>query len=217
MKKSLGYFTLIMLFFGIISTLNAQNFTDLDKSPMDAVILRNEDNSPLARLIYSRPFKRNRTIFGELVPYGEVWRTGANETTEIRFYEHCLINGKPVRKGTYGLFSIPNEEEWILILNEEHQGWGAYNYNADADVFRFNLPAQQTATVVEQFSISTRPADNGGYILMGWDDTFLRFKIEPDSSLFPTDNATSANDEENVEEVEEEKKKKKRKKFLWIF
>jgi hypothetical protein len=52
---------------------------------------------------------------------------------------------------------------------------------------------------------------------MGWDDTFLRFKIEPDSSLFPTDNATSANDEENVEEVEEEKKKKKRTKFLWIF
>lgn len=213
MKNTLRLFTIFTLLIGSIFTSHSQNFQDLDKSPMDAVMARNEDNSPLVRMIYSRPFKRGRTIFGDLVPYGEVWRTGANETTEIRLYEHCFINGKPIKKGTYALFSIPDKKEWTIILNEKHQDWGAYNYDESKDVLRFSLPAQETATPVEQFSISTRPAENGAYILMGWDNTFLRFKIEADESLFPDEDETS----DKAEKVEETKKPKKRKRFLGIF
>lgn len=216
MKNNLFYLIFFTLLIGSILQVHAQSFSDLDKSPMDAVMVRNEDNSPLVRIIYSRPYKRNRAIFGELVPYGEVWRTGANETTEIRLYEHCLLNGKPIKKGTYALFSIPNKNEWTLIINENHQGWGAYEYDDNADVLRFSLPAQKTATEVEQFSISTRPAEDGAYILMGWDDTFLRFEIKPDASLFPSEEVAS-NEEQITEEEEKEKKPKKCKWFFGLF
>lgn len=197
-------------------SVNAQNFSDLDKSPMDAVMARNEDNSSLVRIIYSRPYKRNRNIFGELVPYGEVWRTGANETTEIRFYEHCLVNGYPIRKGTYGLFSIPGEKEWTLIINANYKGWGAYAYSKEDDILRFQVPALQTATTVEQFSVSTRPSENGASILLGWDTTYLRFEITPKPDLFPEE-AEKAEHEAAEEVMEQNKPKKKRKKFLWIF
>lgn len=211
MKNKLFYLCFFALFIGSILQAQSQSFSDLDKSPMDAVMARNSDNSPLVRIIYSRPYKRNRAIFGKLVPYGEVWRTGANETTEIRLYEHCLINGKPIKKGTYALFSIPNKNEWTLIINENHQGWGAYEYDDDADVLRFSLPAQKTATEVEQFSISTRPAEDGAYILMGWDDTFLRLEIKPDANLFPDE------EEAVIEEKAVEEEKKEPKKCKWFF
>ena len=78
--------SLVMIFSLFCFDTQAQDFSDLDKSPMDVSIIRNEDNSPMARVIYSRPKMRGREIFGELVPYGDVWRTGANEATEIRLY-----------------------------------------------------------------------------------------------------------------------------------
>lgn len=212
MNKHIFYLFFWVLFAGIAITSNAQNFTDLDKSPMDAVMARNHDNSPLIRIIYSRPFKRNREIFGKLVPFGEIWRTGANESTEIRFYENCLINGKSVSKGTYALFSIPNEDEWTLIINKNNKSWGTYNYNENEDVLRFTVPAQKTATEVEQFSISTRPAKNGVYVLMGWDDTFLRFEIKLDPDF-----ESPIKDVIDEEILEAEKKPKKRKRFLGIF
>ena len=207
----------LMLFTFIICSslsVNAQSFSDLDKSPMDAVMVRNEDNSPLVRIIYSRPFKRWREIFGNLVPFEKVWRTGANETTEIRFYEHCYVNGQPIKKGTYALFSIPNEDEWTIIINQNYQDWGAYNYKESADVLRFNLKVQETATSVEQFSISTRPAKNGAYLFMGWENTFLRFTVKPDPSLFPEEIEV---EDDLPAKTQTSKKTKKTKRFLGIF
>lgn len=210
------FFTLLsFLLLGIFIT-QAQNFSDLDKSPMDAVMARGADNSSLVRIIYSRPFKRNRQIFGKLVPYGEVWRTGANETTEIRFYEHSKINGKPIKKGTYALFSIPGKEEWTIIINSNYKGWGAYDYDQEEDVLRFNLPALQTATEVEQFSISTRPAEKGTTVLFGWDDTYLQFEVVAAPELFPDEVVEESNEKGETPESPDNKKKK-RKKFLWIF
>lgn len=213
MHKLSWFIVTIFISLNFSLSAHAQSFSDLDKSPMDAVMARNDDNSPLLRIIYSRPYKREREIFGGLVPYGKVWRTGANETTEIRFYEHCLVEGKPIKKGTYALFSIPDEDEWTIIINKNHQDWGAYNYQEDANVLTFKLKAQETATTVEQFSISTRPAENGAYLFMGWDDTFLRFTVEPKPSLFPEDEI----EKETDETTEVGKKPKKRKRFLGIF
>jgi len=92
---------------------------------MDAVITRNQDNSPLARIIYSRPKKKNRVIFGDLVPYGKVWRTGANEATEITFYEDVLFNSEKVKAGTYTLYTIPRKENWVVIINKVINTWGS--------------------------------------------------------------------------------------------
>lgn len=210
------YLSLIVLAMMVISFSQAQDFSDIDKSPMDAVMARNKDNSSLVRIIYSRPFKRNRAIFGKLVPYGEVWRTGANETTEIRFYEHSLVNGKAIKKGTYALFSIPKEDEWIIIINANYKGWGAYSYNTNEDVIRFSIPTKQTATEIEQFSVSARPLNKGTNVLMGWDDTYVEFEVVPDASLFEEEeNEITENSTET--EKKDDTKRKKRKKFLWIF
>ncbi len=175
-KKSMK---LIYLFLGIIlisTSVDAQEFKDLDKSPMDAVITRNEDNSPLARIIYSRPKKKNREIFGKLVPYGEVWRTGANEATEITFYEDVLFNGEKIDAGTYTLFTIPNKKQWEIIINEKINTWGT-NYDEDLDVIRTKVETRNTAATVEDFSITFKPRTNGSDLLMGWDDVFIQIPI----------------------------------------
>lgn len=174
MKKCIFIF-FIFLSFGF--SANAQNFSDLDKSPMDAVITRNNDNSPLVRIIYSRPQKRGREIFGELVPYGKIWRTGANEATEITFYDDVYFGGKHVLAGTYSLYTIPQKDEWTIIINKATNVWGAYNYDESKDVVRIKAKPNRTAAVVEKFSITFRPDTEGAHLLMGWDDTYLEIPI----------------------------------------
>ena len=167
----------LILFLGGFTT-SAQEFQALDKSPMDVVITRNQDNSPLARVIYSRPKKNDRVIFGNLVPYNEVWRTGANEATEITFYEDVLFNEIEIEAGTYTLYTIPTVERWTIIINEKVNVWGAYNYDETLDVARTDVPAKNTAAVVENFSITFKASDSGSNLLMGWDDTFVEIPIQ---------------------------------------
>ncbi len=158
-------------------SVNAQDFSDMDKSPMDAVITRNQDNSPLARIVYSRPKKKNRVIFGKLVPFNKIWRTGANEATEITFYETAYINGTKVNPGTYTLYTIPQKDEWTIIINEKINVWGAYSYEKSLDVLRTTVPVKSTAATVEDFSITFKPTEDGSDLLMGWDDTFVEIPI----------------------------------------
>jgi hypothetical protein len=169
----IGFIALLMSF-----TTNAQDFSDMDKSPMDAVITRNQDNSPLARIVYSRPKKKDRVIFGNLVPYGKIWRTGANEATEITFYEKVNFNGTPVDPGTYTLYTIPEQNEWTIIINEKVNIWGAYSYEESLDVLRTTVPVKNTAATVEDFSITFKPTPDGSDLLMGWDDTFVEIPIQ---------------------------------------
>lgn len=168
---------LLIITLGISTSTAAQDFSDLDKSPMDAVIARNDDNSSLVRIIYSSPQKRERKIFGSLVPFGELWRTGANEATEITFFEDVNFNGKHVLAGTYSLFTIPGKEQWIIIINKVINTWGTFDYEKSKDVVRIKTPTNQTAATVEKFSITFRPTNNGTNLLMGWDDTYIEVPI----------------------------------------
>jgi hypothetical protein len=160
------------------ASLSAQNFKNLDKSPMDAVITRNPDNSPLARIIYSRPKKNDRVIFGNLVSYGKIWRTGANEATEITFYEDVLFNNEKVKAGTYTLYTIPNKGNWIIIINKLINTWGAYSYNDSLDILRTTVEARNTTATLEDFSVTFKPTKYGSNLLMGWDDTFVEIPIQ---------------------------------------
>ncbi len=85
---------------------------------------------------YSRPNKREREIFGGLVPYGKVWRTGANASTKITFSDAVKIGGKDVAAGEYAFYTLPTENEWTIILSKDTKGWGAYDYKADTDALR---------------------------------------------------------------------------------
>jgi hypothetical protein len=80
------------------------------------------------KVTYGQPSKKGRVIFGDLVPYGEVWRTGANEATEITFSSDVVISGKTIKAGTYTLFTIPQKNTWTIILNSELKQWGSYGY-----------------------------------------------------------------------------------------
>lgn len=161
-----------------LNTLEAQDFPKADVSAMDAVIVRTENGQSFMRVIYSRPQKKGRDIFGELVPYGKVWRTGANEATEITFYKDVMFGNQNVEAGTYSFFSIPGQDEWTLILNKDINQWGAYNYDEKKDVARVKVKAKKTAANVETFSITSRKVEEGYHLLLGWDDTFIEVPIK---------------------------------------
>lgn len=162
---------LIVLMIG--QTSYSQDFEDLDKSPMDAIIVRDDSNAPLLRVIYSRPKKRGRAIFGELVPYNKVWRTGANESTEITFYQPMFLGDQHIDKGTYTFYTIPDKDSWTIIINKAVNTWGAYNYDKELDVVRHKVKVKKTPTTIDTFSMAFKQVENGVDLVMGWDQVFV--------------------------------------------
>jgi hypothetical protein len=132
------------------------------KSPHETV-----SNEKLS-VSYGRPFKKGREIFGKLEKYGQVWRTGADEATEITFKSDLTFAGKPVKAGTYTLFTIPNETEWTVILNSKLGEWGAYGYEKikGQNVLEGKVPVKKLTQTVEQFTIALK--DNA--MVMSWDN-----------------------------------------------
>ncbi len=171
MKKSI--FTFVISFLMLSFYANGQKFPNLDKSPADIAYHR-EDNRPVIKVIYSRPAKKDRTVFGELVPYGKIWRTGANEATEIKFFEEVTFGGKKIKAGTYSLFSIPEKDEWTIVINSDTDIWGAYGYNEKNDVARFTVKTAKTAEAVENFAITFE----ANKMILAWENTKVEIAIE---------------------------------------
>lgn len=170
----------------VFSAVQAQVFPKVDKSPMDMAYYpdnfahdRSEGDKALVRVTYSRPAKNGREVFGKLIPYGKVWRVGANEATEIKFYTDATIQGKAIKAGTYSLFAIPGEKEWTIILNSDLDYWGAYSYREQNDVLRVAAPVTKSKEVIENFSIVfAKNGQNGAVMKLGWDDTVVEVPIE---------------------------------------
>jgi len=157
---SLG-FAFIML---MTLQVNAQKFSGLDKSPMDLASFPNK-GAKVVKVYYSRPQLKGRSLT-ELTPNGKIWRTGANEATEITFFKDVTVGDKPVKAGTYVLSTIPGEKEWTIILNSDTNTWGTYSYNESKDVARVNVPISSDKESLEAFSIAF---DDDGTMYMGWD------------------------------------------------
>jgi hypothetical protein len=117
---------------------------------------------------YGRPYKKGRDIFGALIPYGKVYRCGADSATTITFDKDVLFAGKPVKAGTYTLFVIPNEQTWTIILNSQLGQWGAFDYDKykDKDVLQADLPVKKPDQVVEQLTINLPPSG----MIISWDN-----------------------------------------------
>ncbi|SMD33117.1 Protein of unknown function [Reichenbachiella faecimaris] len=124
---------------------------------------------------YSSPSKKGRVIFGGLEPMGKVWRTGANEATTIELSKDAKIGSLDMKAGKYALFTIPNETEWIIIINSEPKQWGAFKYDKSKDVGRFNVPVINLDEVVERFAIEVNEA---GTVSIAWDQTKVEFMIK---------------------------------------
>ncbi|GAA4290328.1 DUF2911 domain-containing protein [Aestuariibaculum suncheonense] len=173
MKKSTLLTTLAFAFVMLCSVnSNAQKFAKLDKSPLDVAYYRTDRNAPpMAKVIYSRPQLNGRAL-ATLAPNGKVWRTGANEASEIKFYKDSKFGGKDVKAGTYALYTIPGEKEWTVILSSDTDVWGAYNYNESKDVLRVTAPVTQ-GEAVEAFSI----AFDNDKMFLAWDTTRVAVPI----------------------------------------
>src|SRR5450755_2541365 len=117
---------------------------------------------------YGRPYKKGRDIFGALVPYGKVYRCGADSATTVTFEKNAMFAGKQVKAGTYTLFVIPNEQSWTIILNSQLGQWGAYDYEKykDKDVLHADVTVKKLDNIVEQLTISLPPSA----VTIEWDD-----------------------------------------------
>jgi Protein of unknown function (DUF2911) len=151
----------------------------LDKSPMDMSywpdqypILKFQgkiNTPPLARIIYGRPQKDSRVIFGELIRYNELWRLGANEASELEFYQPVKMGGKPIPKGKYTIYCIPTANDWTFILNKDTDSWGAFRYDKKKDVMRVRVQPKKTTTPTEVFSIYFDKTATGANLVVSWD------------------------------------------------
>ncbi len=176
MKYTIFLILAAFVFVGGLGSANAQDamtkqevkFPGIQKSPTDLSYLREGRQGPVtARVIYSRPSKNDRAIFGELVPYGKVWRTGADEASEITFYKDVMLGDKEVKAGTYALFTIPNADSWVVILNSGLHQWGSFTYDEKMDVVRTSAKIESMKDPIENFSI----VFDQGNMIMAWDKT----------------------------------------------
>ncbi|WP_316778533.1 DUF2911 domain-containing protein [Pedobacter antarcticus] len=133
--------------------------------------------TPLIKIVYSRPSAKGRKVFGSLQPFGKVWRIGANESTEIRFFKNVVLGGKKIAAGTYTLFAIPEKEKWEMILNQQTDTWGPYGYDQTKDVIRFTVQAKQLTEYVETLGIVFTPQPSGANLIIGWENTYVEVPI----------------------------------------
>jgi hypothetical protein len=132
-------------------------------------------------ITYSRPSARGRKIFGGLVPFGEVWRTGANTATKVTFSTDVKLGGQPVPAGSYALFTIPSASEWTVILSKVTGAWGSYSYDAKDDLLRVKAKPAALGDMVETFTIDVGDLrDDSASLILTWEKTRVSVKIEND-------------------------------------
>jgi len=137
-------------------------------------------------VVYSRPGVKNRTVFGGIVPYGQVWRTGANQATTISFSTPVKLEGVEIPAGKYALFTIPGEKEWTVIISKNAAQWGSFQYNEKDDVARFKVKPVTLAESIETFTIEfNRIRDESAVLNLVWDKTVvpIHLSVEVTSQL----------------------------------
>jgi hypothetical protein len=164
------------LFFMLILAAAVSSTTSLAQnkptSPKDTV--QNVINGVKTEIVYCRPSARGRKMVGGKDPFGQVWRTGANEATTISFSKNVLIEGKALPAGKYALFTIPNENEWVIIFNKVYDQWGAYDYKQSEDALRVTVKPQKAEQFVETFTI-TPEKDK---VSLAWENFNVAFRVK---------------------------------------
>jgi hypothetical protein len=149
---------------------------DMSYYPADYPILKMTNaitTDPLARIIYSRPHLQGRQLFHDLLKYGEPWRLGANESTELDLYTDALIQDKKIKAGRYVLYCIPEPDNWTIIINSNIDSWGLHP-DSTKDIARIIIPVKQTANHLEYFTMIFEKTNDGAELLMTWDNLEAR-------------------------------------------
>lgn len=197
-SKTLPFFSLLTGGLMLVTTVLAQTPKVEFPAASPACTLKQRVGLTDIEIDYSRPGVKDRTIFGSLIPYGQVWRTGANGATKIIFSTDVKLNGAIVPAGTYALFTIPGETEWTIIINKGAAQWGAYQYDEKADVVRFKAAPITLPRPLETFTIEFNSIrDESAMLNLVWDQTVVPIKLEVEltSKLMPQIEAVMASDE----------------------
>ena len=172
------YLFLVVVFSFSIGNAQRIGFSNLDKSPLDMSYARPDRVSdPDIRVLYSRPQLKGRTI-ENLTPKGVIWRTGANETTEIIFYKEMEIQGIKIPAQAYSLYTIPGENNWKVILNKKLHTWGAYGYDQSKDLGRFTAEVRKSEAEIEVLSIRFDNRIAGYHLVIGWGNKEIILPID---------------------------------------
>lgn len=157
--------------------LSAQKYPGYRDSPL--AIAQYKYKNTYIKVTYGKPFKRGRKVFGGMIPYGRVWRTGANEATEITITQDIYFGPKFVKAGTYSIFSIPMPDKFVIILNKELGQFGAFEYDRRQDLLRIEVKTE-VARAKEDFTIDFRreDSDNGVNMIFWWDTVRLKVPIK---------------------------------------
>tara|TARA_R110002072_G_scaffold282067_1_gene444806 strand:+ start:3397 stop:3948 length:552 start_codon:yes stop_codon:yes gene_type:complete len=183
MKKIVKWILIVVVSLTAILyiSLRVLRYQTKSHSP-EEIITHSLNNSDLS-VYYNRPYKKGREIFGQLVPFNEVWRTGANEASTFSTGRDLKIDGQTLEKGTYTLWTIPNEEEWTIIFNSKEYGWGVRmkdgkpSREEQYDVLKINVPVEKTDKEVEQFTIRFEE-DPSLKLIMEWDYTRVSLEFD---------------------------------------
>lgn len=173
--------------FAVAAHAQDVKFPELDASPVDlayfpgnAAQKATKGGPSLAeiKVTYARPSKKGREVFGTVAPFGKVYRLGANESSEIRFYKPVVVGTTKVPAGSYGLFAIPNKDNWTIIISKDTDHWGTYTYDESKDVVRVTVPVKTLGTPLENLSMAFTPDAKGAVLNIGWDKSAVALPIE---------------------------------------
>ncbi len=166
--KTSKLFTAIAYVFIVLISFNveAQKFRSLDKSPMDAASL-GTGSDQLIKVYYSRPQLKGRDA-KELTQKDKVWRTGANEATQIILYKEMRLGETNLKAGTYSLCTMPGDKEWNIIISTDLNNWGASGYSEENTVASLSVPVTEGEESLEAFSITFSKIEDGPVMHMGW-------------------------------------------------
>jgi len=176
MKKNVLVIALFAIAALFSNETTAQRFLPLDKSPMDVASFPTsyKISDKIVKITYSRPQLNGRSLEA-LAPKGKLWRTGANEAAEVVFYKDVIFGGKSVKAGRYTMFTIPNDNEWTIILSTAENVWGAYFYKESEDVVKVKAKVSSSIAPIEAFSMTF---DDNMNLYMGWEYTVVKVTIK---------------------------------------
>lgn len=175
-----------IFFFIILAAYYSLNIKTKSYSPEETVIFQRDDLK--LEVFYNRPYKKNREIFGGLVPYGEVWRTGANEATTFETNKDLLVDGSLLPAGKYTLWTIPGEDSWKVIFNSQMYPWGitldkVASRLPEYDVLTLEVPVNRLYNSLEQFTIYFQEANDFILMILAWDQTAVHVPMREAGEL----------------------------------
>ncbi|MFY0608157.1 MAG: DUF2911 domain-containing protein [Cyclobacteriaceae bacterium] len=162
--------TLIM-----VMVLGAEAQKDKKKRPSPPAQVTQTVDGKTITIDYSQPGVKGRKVLDGLIPYGKVWRTGANEATWIEISDDVMIEGEKLEKGKYSIFTIAGESEWTIIFNKTWDQWGHYKYDEGMDALRIKVTPEMTSEFVERFTIDI---SEEGEVSLAWDKVVAKFDID---------------------------------------